>query len=193
MLLLLVRSPGSMPCPNYEVVEFQPRTVDNSYPRLWVPSPYSFSPTRRSKPAFQWQGTNERTQKQWHQDTKRTQDRHGRAPIRVWVYSCLPCDRRDRAFFRTAREPLHSSVGIATTYLSLTIAIYPSESFSGFRNRGPEPVTPSMQKYRSISLGPLAHAGLYTVYTIHSCQFTPILGAELIITPWRHDLSCDDT
>ena len=53
MLLLLVRSPGRMPCPNYEAEEFQPRTVDNSYPRLWVPSPYSLSPTRRSKPAFQ--------------------------------------------------------------------------------------------------------------------------------------------
>ena len=24
------RSPGRMPCPNYEAVEFQPRTVDNS-------------------------------------------------------------------------------------------------------------------------------------------------------------------
>ena len=26
------RSPGRMPCPNYEAVEFQPRTVDNSAP-----------------------------------------------------------------------------------------------------------------------------------------------------------------
>ena len=121
-----------------------------SSPRLWVPNPYSLSPTRRGKPAFQWQETNERIHRQWHQDTKRTQDRHGRAPIRVWVYSCLPCDRRDRALFRTARELLHSSVGIATTYLSLTIAIYPSENFSDFRNRGPEPVTTSMMKYHSI-------------------------------------------
>ena len=30
MSMLLFRSPGRMPCPNYEVVEFQPRTVDNS-------------------------------------------------------------------------------------------------------------------------------------------------------------------
>ena len=29
LLLLLFRSPGRMPCPNYEAVEFQPR-VDNS-------------------------------------------------------------------------------------------------------------------------------------------------------------------
>ena len=46
-------------------------------PRLWVPSPYSLSPTRRSKPAFQWQGTNERIHRQWQQGTKRTKDRHG--------------------------------------------------------------------------------------------------------------------
>ena len=26
------RSPGPRPCPNYEVVEFQPRTLDNSAP-----------------------------------------------------------------------------------------------------------------------------------------------------------------
>ena len=26
------RSPGRMPCPNYEAVEFQPRTVENSAP-----------------------------------------------------------------------------------------------------------------------------------------------------------------
>ena len=32
---------------------------------------------RRSKPAFQWQGTNERIHRQWQQGTKRTQDRHG--------------------------------------------------------------------------------------------------------------------
>ena len=28
--------------------------------------------------------------------------------------------------------------------VSINITIFPSESFSGFRNRGPEPVTPSM-------------------------------------------------
>ena len=31
-LLLLFRSPGRMPCPNYEAVEFQPRIVDNPAP-----------------------------------------------------------------------------------------------------------------------------------------------------------------
>ena len=30
--MLLFRSPGRMPCPNYEAVEFQPRTVDNPAP-----------------------------------------------------------------------------------------------------------------------------------------------------------------
>ena len=32
MWKLLFRSPGRMPCPNYEALEFQPRTVDNSAP-----------------------------------------------------------------------------------------------------------------------------------------------------------------
>ena len=45
-------------------------------PRLWVPSPYSLGPTRRSKPASQWQGTNERIHRQWQQGTKRAKDRH---------------------------------------------------------------------------------------------------------------------
>ena len=45
--------------------------------RLWVPNPYSLSPTRRSKPTFQWQGTNERIHRQWQQGTKWTKDRHG--------------------------------------------------------------------------------------------------------------------
>ena len=31
-LLLLFRSQGRMPCPKYEAVEFQPRTVDNPVP-----------------------------------------------------------------------------------------------------------------------------------------------------------------
>ena len=46
-------------------------------PRLWVSSPYSLSPTRQSKPAFQWQRTNERIHRQWQQGTKLTKDRHG--------------------------------------------------------------------------------------------------------------------
>ena len=46
-------------------------------PRLWVPIPYSLSPTRRSKPAFQWQGTNERIHRQCQQGTRRTKDIHG--------------------------------------------------------------------------------------------------------------------
>ena len=65
------------------------------------------------------------------------------------------------SFQNSPEKLLHSSVGIAPAYLSLNICVYPSESFSGFRNRGPEPVTTSMKKYRSISLGPLAHAGFH--------------------------------
>ena len=75
LLLFLVSRPYVMPklwgggVPTSDSRQFSPR--------LWVPNPYSLSPTRQSKPAFQWQGTNERIHRQWQQGTKRTKDRHG--------------------------------------------------------------------------------------------------------------------
>ena len=43
-MLLLFRSPGRMPCPNYEAVEFQPRTVDNPAPQTLGAQPVFFKP-----------------------------------------------------------------------------------------------------------------------------------------------------
>ena len=74
-VLFLVSRPYAMP----ELWGGEVPTSDSgqSSPRLWVPNPYSLSPTRQSKPAFQWQGTNERVHRQWQQGTKRMKDRHG--------------------------------------------------------------------------------------------------------------------
>ena len=41
-------------------------------------------------------------------------------------------------------ETITQQRGYSLLRVSLNITIFPSESFSGFRNRGPEPVTPSM-------------------------------------------------
>ena len=41
-------------------------------------------------------------------------------------------------------ETITQQCGNLLLRVSLNITIYPSESFSGFRNRGPEPVTLSM-------------------------------------------------
>ena len=41
-------------------------------------------------------------------------------------------------------ETITQQRGNSLLRVSLNITIFPSESFSGFRNRGPEPVTPSM-------------------------------------------------
>ena len=75
LLLFSVSRPYAMP----ELWGVGVPTSDSGQfsPRLWVPIPYSLSPTRQSKPAFQWQGTNERIHRQWQQGKKRTKDRHG--------------------------------------------------------------------------------------------------------------------
>ena len=41
-------------------------------------------------------------------------------------------------------ETITQQRGNSLLRMSLNITIFPSEIFSGFRNRGPEPVTPSM-------------------------------------------------
>ena len=123
-----------------------PRTVDNSYPRLWVPSPYSLSPTRRSKPAFQWQGTNERIHRQWQQDTKRTQDRHGGHQF-TYGSSVTSLVTGGTVFFsEQPGETITQQRGNSLLRVSLNITIYPSESFSGFRNR-------SLASYCELVLG----------------------------------------
>ena len=67
------------------------------------------------------------------------------APIHIWVFSYLPCDRRDRVFLEQPGETITQQRGNSLLHVSLNITIFPSESFSGFRNRGSEPVTPSMR------------------------------------------------
>ena len=112
-------------------------------PRRWVPSLYSLSPTRRSKPAFQWQGTNERIHRQWQQGTKRTQDRHGGHQF-TYGSSVTSLVTGGTVFFsEQPGETITQQRGNSLLCVSLNIWIYPSESFSGFGNRGPEPVTPS--------------------------------------------------
>ena len=66
------------------------------------------------------------------------------APIHIWVFSYLPCDRRDRVLLEQPGETITQQRGNSLLRASLNMTIFPSESFSGFRNRGPEPVTPSM-------------------------------------------------
>ena len=113
-------------------------------PRLWVPSPYSLSPTRRSKPAFQWQGTNERIHRKWQQGTKWTQDRHGGHQF-TYGSSVTSLVTGGNVFFsEQPGETITHQRGNSLLRVNLNITIFPSESFSGFRNRGPEPVTHSM-------------------------------------------------
>ena len=114
------------------------------HPRLWVPNPYSLSPTRRSKPAFQWQGTNERIHRQWQYGTKRNQDRHGGHQF-TYGSSVTSLVTGGTVFFsEQPGETFTQQRGNSLLRVSLNITIFLSKSFSGFRNRGPEPVTPSM-------------------------------------------------
>ena len=100
-------------------------------PRIWVPSPYSLSPTRRSKTAFQWQGTNKRIHRQWQQGMKQTKDRHG-APIHIWVFSYQPCDKRDRVLFRTAQRNHYPAAWEFSTAHGPKHLIFPSKSSQAF-------------------------------------------------------------
>ena len=125
VLLFLVSRPYAMP----ELWVGGVPTSDSgqSSPWLWVPNPYSLSPTRRSKPAFQWQGTNERIYMQWQQGTKRTKDRHGGTNSHMGR-SYLSCDMRDRVLFRTAwRDHYPAAQEFATVHRPEHL-IFPSES-----------------------------------------------------------------
>ena len=138
------RSPGRMPCPNYEVVGSNLEQWTIQRPRLWVPSPYSLSLMRQSKPAFQWQGTNERIHRQWQQGTKRTQDRHGGHQFTDGSSVTSLVTGGTVFFSEHPGETITHQRGNSLLRVSLNITIFPSKSFSGFRNRGPELVTPSM-------------------------------------------------
>ena len=101
-------------------------------PRLWVPSPYSLSPTRQSKPAFQWHGTNERIHRQWQQGTERTKGRHGGSNSQWMGRSCLPCDRRDRVLFWTSRRNHYPTAWEFATARGPKHLIFPLESSQAF-------------------------------------------------------------
>ena len=47
-------------------------------------------------------------------------------------------------FSKQPRETIIQQRGNLLLRVSLNIKIFPSKSFSGFQNRGPEPVTPSI-------------------------------------------------
>ena len=111
LLLFLVSRPYDMPelwggrVPTSESGQFSPR--------LWVPNPYSLSLTRRSKPAFQWQGTNEQIHRQLQQGTKRTKDRHGGHQFTVNGSQLPPLWQEGTCSFQNSPEKLlPSSVGI---------------------------------------------------------------------------------
>ena len=105
-----------------------------SSPRLWVPNPYSISPTRQSNMHLQWQGTNERIHSQRQQVTKRTKDRHGGTNF-TYGESQLPClwhERPSSSVPEHPKIPLPSSVRIRYCVRAWTFAIFPSESSQAF-------------------------------------------------------------
>ena len=120
-------------------------------PRLWVPSPYSLIPTGRIKPAFQWQGTNERIHRQWQQGTKRTQDRHGGHQF-IYGSSVTPCDRRDRVLFRTARRNYYPAAWEFATAREPKHYNLPFRKFLRLSKPRSWTGDPKHVKYRSISL-----------------------------------------
>ena len=128
-------------------------------PRLWVPNLYYLSPTRRSKPVFQWQGTNERIHMQWQQGTKRTKDRHGGYQFTYGSQLLCLWHEGPSSFQNIPERPLPSSVRIRYCAWAWTSNL-PFRNFSGFRNRSPEPVTPSIWNTEVFRSEPLAHAGI---------------------------------
>ena len=80
------------------------------------------------------------------------------APIHIWVFSYLPCDRRDRVLFRTARRNYYPAAWEFATAREHTLLNLPFRKGSD----------PEHVKYRSILLGPLAHAGL--LYSLYGCK-----------------------
>ena len=142
-------------------------TLDSgqSITRLCVPNLYYLSLMRRSKPAFQWQGTNERIHRQWQQGKKQTKDRQGGTNLKFGL-SYLACDTRDLVIFRTPRETINQQRENSLLRVGLKISNPPFQKFSGFRNCGPESVTPSIGNTNVLRSEPLAHAGTYIIYPL---------------------------
>ena len=142
LLLFSVTGPYAMP----ELWGGGVPTSDNGQfrPRLWVPSPYSLSPTRRSKPTFQWQGTNERIHRQWQQGNETNKGQTRGAPIHSgWVAVTSLLTGGTLFFSEQPGETITQQHENSLLRVGLNISSY-LPNFSGFRNRGPEPVTPSI-------------------------------------------------
>ena len=130
-------------------------------PRLWMTSPYSLSRTRRSKPAFQWQVTNEWIHRQWQQGTKRTQDRHGGHQF-TYGSSVTSIVTGGTVFFsEQAGETTTQQCGNSYCVFEPKQLRLPFRKF--LRLSKPRSWTGDHEhvKYRSITLGPLAHAGFW--------------------------------
>ena len=82
------------------------------------------------------------------------------APIHIWVFSYLPCDRRDRVIFITARRNYYPAVWEFATAREPKHYNLPFRNFLRISKPRSWTGDPEHVKYRSISLGPLAHAGL---------------------------------
>ena len=133
-------------------------------PRLWEPRPYSLSPTRRSKPAFQWQGTNERIHRQWQQGTKQTQNRHEGHQF-TYGYSVTSLVTGGNVFFsEQPGETMTQQRGNSYCVFEPKHLSLPFRKFLRLSKPRSWTGDPEHVKYRSISLGPLAHAGLDTLY-----------------------------
>ena len=104
------------------------------------------------------------------------------APIHIWVFSYLPCDRRDRVLFRTARRNYYPAAWEFATAREPKHLNLPFRKFLRLSKPRSWTGDPEHVKYRSISLGPLAHAGIYALvffyftdmpktYSNFSCAF----------------------
>ena len=85
------------------------------------------------------------------------------APIHIMVFSYLPCDRRDRVLFRTSRRNYYPAAWEFATAREPKHLNLPFRNFLRLSKPRSWTGDPEHVKYQSISLGPLAHAGLMMV------------------------------
>ena len=86
------------------------------------------------------------------------------APIRIWVFSYLLCDSRERVLFRIARRNYYPAAWEFATAREPTHYNLPFRKFLRLSKPRSWTGDPEHVKYRSISFGPLAHAGLRGKY-----------------------------
>ena len=92
------------------------------------------------------------------------------APIHIWVFSYLPCDRRDRVLFRTARRNYYPAAWEFATAREPKHYNLPFRKFLRLSKPRSWTVDPEHVKYRSILLGPLAHAGI-VIELCSACKY----------------------